>query len=175
VIIQKRSDGHPEPVVQKPFREHRHAPARAHRQARTRPWSAATSRLTVTVLISADNEEHALGPILDSLTEQTQTPDRVVVVADNCTGRIQDIARDHGVEVYQTRQNSDGKAGALNQALGTVTTDIVMVLGAEARIAPTFLQEGLCLLEADRHLGAVGANGSLNIQPFCFFRSLPAG
>jgi poly-beta-1,6-N-acetyl-D-glucosamine synthase len=68
-------------------------PARAHRQARTRPWSAATSRLTVTVLIPADNEEHALGPILDSLTEQTQTPDRVVVVADNCTGRIQDIAR----------------------------------------------------------------------------------
>jgi hypothetical protein len=34
--------------------------------------------------------------------------------------------------VYQTRQNSDGKAGALNQALGTATTDIVMVLGAEA-------------------------------------------
>ncbi|WP_371405830.1 glycosyltransferase [Kribbella sp. NBC_00662] len=39
----------------------------------------------VVVLVPAHNEEAALPAALNSLWQQTRRPDRVIVVADNCT------------------------------------------------------------------------------------------
>ena len=46
-----------------------------------------------------------------------EASDRVVVVADNCTRRTAEIAREHGADVFTTIGNTEKKAGALNQAL----------------------------------------------------------
>ena len=65
----------------------------------------------------AHDEEAVLGRTLDSLASQTRRPDRVLVIADNCTDGTVDVARAHGVEVVETVGNTEKKAGALNQQL----------------------------------------------------------
>ncbi|MGY1686371.1 MULTISPECIES: glycosyltransferase family 2 protein [unclassified Geodermatophilus] len=69
------------------------------------------------VLIPAHDEAANIGDTLDALQRQTRRPDRVVVVADNCTDDTARIARERGAEVYETVGNTDKKAGALNQAI----------------------------------------------------------
>src|SRR3954449_10251140 len=91
-------------------------------------WSSATPRPRVAVLIPAHDEAANIATTLTALREQTRQPDRVIVIADNCTDDTAEIARAHGAEVYETVGNTDKKAGALNQALGrrfrrSATTD----------------------------------------------------
>ncbi|MGY1715255.1 glycosyltransferase [Geodermatophilus sp. SYSU D01106] len=69
------------------------------------------------VLIPAHDEAANIGATLTALRQQTRRPDRVVVIADNCTDDTADIVRAHGAEVYETVRNTDKKAGALNQAI----------------------------------------------------------
>ena len=52
---------------------------------------------SISVVLPAYNEELVLGHALRSLREQTRPPDRVIVVADNCTDTTAQIAREHGV------------------------------------------------------------------------------
>jgi len=73
--------------------------------------------LTVTVLIPAHNEEVSLAPTIASLHSQSHRPERVIVVADNCTDSTVTVARRAGVEVFESVRNTHKKGGALNQAL----------------------------------------------------------
>ncbi|MGY1693779.1 glycosyltransferase [Geodermatophilus sp. SYSU D00814] len=76
-----------------------------------------TARARLVVLIPAHDEAANIGVTLTALQQQTRRPDRVVVIADNCTDDTVEIARAHGAEVYETVGNTDKKAGALNQAI----------------------------------------------------------
>jgi cellulose synthase/poly-beta-1,6-N-acetylglucosamine synthase-like glycosyltransferase len=114
-----------------------------------------------TVLIPAHNEEAILGLTLESLAGQTRPPDRVVVIADNCTDATVEVARQHQVEVVETVGNTEKKAGALNQELARILPDaepcdVVLVMDADSTIAPVFLDSALARLEADPNLAAVG-------------------
>jgi cellulose synthase/poly-beta-1,6-N-acetylglucosamine synthase-like glycosyltransferase len=114
-----------------------------------------------TVLVPAHDEEAVLGATLDSLAGQTRPPERVLVVADNCSDRTVEVARAHGVDVVETVGNTEKKAGALNQQLATLlpvleTNDVVMVMDADSTISPEFLEVALGLLEEDPDLMAVG-------------------
>jgi len=71
----------------------------------------------ITVLIPAHNEAAGIGQTLLALGAQTRRPDRVLVIADNCTDDTAAIAIAAGAEVFQTAGNTEKKAGALNQAL----------------------------------------------------------
>lgn len=128
-----------------------------------RPGGAETgpTRLRCTVLIPAHDEEAVLGATLASLAAQRRPPDRVVVVADNCSDSTVEIARGHGVEVVETVGNTEKKAGALNQELARLlpeaeTADVVMVMDADSTISEEFLEIALDLLEHDPDLMAVG-------------------
>ena len=110
------------------------------------------------VLVPAHDEAEALGGTLDALAEQTSAPQRVLVVADNCTDDTADVARAHGAEVVETVANRARKAGALNQALVRLRTspaDYVLVVDADTRLAPTFVETALARLDDDERLGAV--------------------
>ncbi|TFD53982.1 glycosyltransferase family 2 protein [Cryobacterium frigoriphilum] len=115
----------------------------------------------ITVLIPAYNEEASLSATLSSLLSQSHRPERVIVVADNCTDSTATIARRHGVEVYETIGNRDKKAGALNQVLETILpaqgdNDIIMVLDADTTLDAGFLQAGVARFTSDRALMAIG-------------------
>lgn len=117
--------------------------------------------VTVTVLIPAHNEEVSLPGTIASLVGQSHRPERIVVVADNCTDRTVEVARAAGVEVVQTVGNTRKKAGALNQVLrdvlpGQGDNDAVMVMDADTRLDDGFLEAAVQRLTADRALMAIG-------------------
>ena len=125
-----------------------------------RPPPGPGTAVRVTVLIPAHDEEAVLDFTLDSLAEQTRAPDRVIVVADNCTDRTEQIARERGLEVIATEGNTEKKAGALNQVLArllpdTDQHDVFLVMDADSTVAREYLEVGLGLLEADGDLMAV--------------------
>ncbi len=115
----------------------------------------------VTVLIPAHNEEYSLPVTLGALSEQTRPPDRVIVVADNCTDRTADVAREMGHEVFETVNNTHKKGGALNQVLAQLlpvseSKDVILVMDADTSLGPRFVEVAARNLESDPELGAVG-------------------
>lgn len=117
--------------------------------------------VTVTVLVPAYNEEQTLPATLSSLMAQSRPPERVVVVADNCTDATARVARAAGAEVFETVGNSGKKAGALNQALSWMLpdqgdNDVVMVMDADTMLDDGFLQAAVARFTNDRGLMAVG-------------------
>ena len=125
---------------------------------RTRGRSGA---VTVTVLIPSHNEELILPTTLPSLLSQSYRPERVIVVADNCTDGTVEVARANGVEVVETVGNTQKKAGALNQVLAQLLptlgdNDVVMVMDADTSLDQGFIAEAVRRFEADRALMAVG-------------------
>ena len=117
--------------------------------------------VTVTVLIPAHNEAASIGATLDSLGAQDPAPNRVIVVADNCTDATESVARAHGAEVFVSVGNTHKKAGALNQALrelldGLGDNDIVMCMDADTVLDDGFLAAGVQRFTSDRALMAIG-------------------
>ncbi|HEX2145536.1 MAG TPA: glycosyltransferase [Glycomyces sp.] len=118
--------------------------------------------VTVTVLIPAHNEEERLPATLASLARQTVAPDRIVVVADNCTDATPDIARSADVDVFFSVDNREKKAGALNQALASMLptlgpNDLVMVMDADTYFASDkFIETAVRCMTDDRAMMAVG-------------------
>ena len=117
--------------------------------------------VTVTVLIPAHNEEASLPLALESLRRQTRRPERVIVVADNCTDGTAAVALDAGAEVLETVDNRLKKAGGLNQALRRLLptlghNDTVMVMDADTLLGEDYLRTAVQRFTEDRALSAVG-------------------
>jgi biofilm PGA synthesis N-glycosyltransferase PgaC len=72
----------------------------------------------VVVVVPAHNEEESIARTIKGLLSQTRQPDRIVIVADNCTDRTVQIARGFGrrITVIETVGNRDRKVGALRTA-----------------------------------------------------------
>jgi cellulose synthase/poly-beta-1,6-N-acetylglucosamine synthase-like glycosyltransferase len=117
--------------------------------------------VTITVLIPAHNEEASLPATLASLLAQSRPPERIIVVADNCTDGTTAVAHRAGVEVFETVGNGEKKGGALNQALREIlpaqgVNDVVMVMDADTTLDAGFLAEASRRFADDRALMAVG-------------------
>jgi len=120
-----------------------------------------TPHVDVTVLIPAHNEEHGLGATLASLHRQTRQPKKVWVIADNCSDRTAAIAAEHGAAVFETRDNENKKAGALNQLLGSLLpemqeSDAILVMDADTVMRDEFLDVAATHMETTPELDAVG-------------------
>lgn len=117
--------------------------------------------LRVTVLVPAHNEEHSLPNTLAALARQARKPDRVIVIADNCTDRTAQIAVEMGHEAFETVGNVHKKGGALNQALNmllplTDPGDAILVMDADTSLDPRFIEVAAARLISDPELAAVG-------------------
>ena len=117
--------------------------------------------VTVTVLVPAHNEEEQLPGTLASLQAQTRPPDRVIVVADNCTDATIAIAKAAGVAVVESIENTQKKAGALNQVLSRLLptlgeNDLVLVMDADTRLGDLFVSTAVRRFTDDRALMAIG-------------------
>jgi cellulose synthase/poly-beta-1,6-N-acetylglucosamine synthase-like glycosyltransferase len=113
----------------------------------------------IVAVLPAHQEEAGITQAVESLRCQTLAPDRIIVAADNCTDRTVELALAAGAEVFETVGNTSMKAGALNQALATLTfdsADLVLVMDADTTLAPKFLQIAVERLDVDAGLAAVG-------------------
>ena len=117
--------------------------------------------VTVTVLIPAHDEEASLAQTIASLTSQSHPPERIIVVADNCTDSTVEVGRQAGVEVVESVGNTHKKAGALNQVLRWLVptqgdNDVVMIMDADTSLDDGFLETAVARLTSDRALMAIG-------------------
>ena len=124
--------------------------------------TARASLLSATVVIPAHNEEDVISATLQSLAA-VQPPLPVVVIADNCTDRTAQLARDAGAFVIE-RQNKDerGKgfalafafdilmrgAGNANEVRGA-GADAYIVVDADTQVQPDFAVRLLAELPDD--------------------------
>lgn len=87
---------------------------------------------------------------------------RIIVIADDCTDRTADIAREHGCHVIETAGNSEHlKAGILNQVLpqileGLDDSDFLLIMDADSAISPGFTAVALRYLHNRPEAGAIG-------------------
>lgn len=120
-----------------------------------------SGEIAITVLVPAHNEHQILTHCLDELKKQLRPIDRIIVVSDNSNDGTTYLARIAGVEIYETVDNTQKKAGALNQVLRTLLpglhhNDIVMVMDADTVLDPGFIAAAVRRFENDRGLAAVG-------------------
>jgi len=115
----------------------------------------------VGVVIPARNEEAFIEKTLEHLANQTQKPDRIVVVDDGSTDKTAEIAKRHKASVISL-PNSGYKAGRpeLAQVINrgfralskTTKFDYVIVLGADHPLPPTYIEKMVARMEKDRKL-----------------------
>lgn len=119
----------------------------------------------LTILIPSHNEgtkpngSVQITETLTSLAQQTYKPDRIIVIADNCVDDTVELAIKNGTEVFETVNNSDKKAGALNQWLNAnlsqlTDDDLVMIMDADSSLYNDFLENALVYIRQGYH--AVG-------------------
>ena len=128
---------------------------------RTPPRAPTGRPVRITILVPAHDEEATLPKTLGALAEQQRQPDRVIVVADNCSDGTVRVARDFGAETFESVANTKRKGGALNQALAWLLPDLgpddaVMVMDADTSLGPDYLVTAARCLDDDPTLEAVG-------------------
>ena len=101
------------------------------------------ARPSLGVIVPAHNEEAGLPATLAALLPQLARGDRVVVVADNCTDRTADIAREAGAECVERFDDVlRGKGYALAAGMDALRNDkpaVVVVIDADCRVEPRSL------------------------------------
>jgi cellulose synthase/poly-beta-1,6-N-acetylglucosamine synthase-like glycosyltransferase len=110
-------------------------------------------------ILPAHNEEKTLEQAIDALRTQTRPPDRIIVASDNSTDNTLAVGRCLGVEIIETRGNTEKKAGALNQVLaGLVPTlrndDLILIQDADSLLDSHFIEAATFYLR--RGYGGVG-------------------
>lgn len=122
----------------------------------------------IVTLLPARNEAADIATALHFLRVQSRRPDRVIVIANNCTDNTAEVAAACGAEVMVMEGNQHKKAGALNYALervlpGLRDEDAVLVHDADSFLDPGFIAATARKLE--QGFGAAGGN----------FRGRPGG
>lgn len=97
-----------------------------------------SERRRLAVLVPAHNEASIIAGTLRSIAQQLEEPDRLIVVADNCSDETAVIAASEGAEVIaRTDLNNRGKGYALDFGIRHLESDppsIVVVIDADCRI-----------------------------------------
>jgi poly-beta-1,6-N-acetyl-D-glucosamine synthase len=118
----------------------------------------------ITALVPAHNEQDTIEATVVSLQKQLRPPDRIIVVCDNCSDRTEEVAQACGVDTYVTVENTEMKAGGLNQALHKFVlsngddNDLVACVDADSIVGENFLSEAIARFNEHSLLG--GASGT---------------
>jgi cellulose synthase/poly-beta-1,6-N-acetylglucosamine synthase-like glycosyltransferase len=129
----------------------------------------ANRRPSIAILIPAHNEQHGITATLDSIKQQLELQDRVVVIADNCSDATATVARDNGVIAIE-RSNTEqrGKSYALDFGMRYLENndppEVVMIIDAD------------CLLQAGAltRLAHLAINRNRPVQALYLMYSPPS-
>jgi biofilm PGA synthesis N-glycosyltransferase PgaC len=123
----------------------------------------------VSVLIPAHNEERVIGLALAAATAIDYPDYEVVVVDDGSTDGTRDIVEPYvqrGLVRLIVKQQNEGKAMALNDALPCLNGEIVLIMDADAEPAPDILQHMLPHFEHARVAAVTGNPRVKNVDTF---------
>lgn len=129
---------------------------------RIRHRTAHTATGSVCVVVPAHNEEETIARTITALLKQTRRPDRIVVVADNCSDRTVEIARSFGkrVTVIETVGNKHRKVGALTMGWQQHVSqgfDYMLGVDADTVLSPNSLADLERELEENPKAGGIMA------------------
>lgn len=99
----------------------------------------------VTVVTAARDEESAIGPTLERIADLSYGGPLVAILADNNSSDrtvvvAEETARRHGLKLRVISAPQAGKWRALNRALGSVETSIVVTVDADTLLHPDALR-----------------------------------
>lgn len=98
------------------------------------------ARGSIAIVVPAHNEASIIAATLHSIRPELSAPDRLIVVADNCTDETAMVASASGAEtIVRTDLSRRGKGYALDFAirhLAREAPDVVMVIDADCQVAP---------------------------------------
>jgi len=116
----------------------------------------------VSVFIPAHNEQEIIIETLKSIFSQTLKPTQVIVICDNCTDNTILLINEFknttkaNVKIFQTKNNTGRKAGALNQAFNKLKLkNYVLIMDADTLIDKNALKYGMDMIIKDKKLAAV--------------------
>lgn len=102
--------------------------------------STAPMPLRFLILIPAHNEESVLGAALKSINAAIRPGDSVLVVADRCTDRTSEVAREYGAEVLERPPGSTpGRAATRQEGMEAATRlewDALVMIDADSVLQP---------------------------------------
>lgn len=115
----------------------------------TRRYAPATHQHRYGIVIAARNEQCVLGHLLDSIRAQDYPAAliTVFVVADNCTDRTAEVAREHGAVCYERHDPEHQTKGyaleflfdCIERDFGRATYDAYLVLDADNLLSGDYL------------------------------------
>lgn len=88
--------------------------------------------MRISIVIPAYNEEKHLAKCLQSIAEQTEKPDEVIVVDNNCTDKTAEIAQKFGARVV--KEKNQGIAYGRNAGFNAAKYEIIGRTDADARL-----------------------------------------
>ena len=115
--------------------------------------------LSFSVVIPAYNEEESIAACLESVLNQTVTPDRIVVVNDGSTDRTREILERYAdrVLIVDLNRNTGNKALALREALPFLVGDVVVYTDADSELEPDAFEKVISHF-FDPRVGGVSGN-----------------
>lgn len=102
--------------------------------------------LTVAVLIPAHNEEATIGELVRAVLDQPYPISQLIVVADSCSDRTAEVAREAGATLVLETTFKD-KASNQNAALPHVTAEVIVGFDGDSRPEPDCISLMLADLE----------------------------
>lgn len=122
----------------------------------------------ISVLLPAHNEEEIIVDTLKSIFSQTLRPKEVIVMCDNCDDNTIPLINEfrnttkENVSIFETKDNTGRKAGALNQAFNQLELqDYVLIMDADTLIDKNALENGMNMLSKNTKLAAVCSRAGL--------------
>ncbi|NTU46455.1 glycosyltransferase family 2 protein [Candidatus Roizmanbacteria bacterium] len=95
--------------------------------------------MKVSVIIPVYNEEKYIGACLDSLRNQSEPPDEIIIVDNNSTDACTKIIRLYK-EVILVKERIQGMSPARNKGFNTATGDILVRIDADTRLSPDWIK-----------------------------------
>jgi len=116
--------------------------------------AACPARLTV--IVPAYNEADVVSDTVRSLLEQTQPPEKIIVVDDCSTDATSEVAADCGATVIRPPKNTGSKAGAQNYALQFVDTEFTMAIDADTTLEANAIEKLMAAFDQPKVAAACG-------------------
>jgi len=93
--------------------------------------------MKVSVVIPAYNEERYIGKCLESIAQQTEKPDEIIVVDNNCTDKTPEIAKKFGARIV--KEKKQGMIAARNAGFDSAQYEIIARTDADAILPPDWI------------------------------------
>lgn len=95
--------------------------------------------MKVSVVIPTYNEEKYIEKCLQSLSDQTEKPDEIIVVDNNCTDRTVELAQ-HFEKVHIVKETTQGMIPARNTGFNAAQHDIIARCDADTILPSDWIQ-----------------------------------